>query len=157
MREVARAATVEDAPEVVRLGAQMFLEMGLDPDGAWRANAERRVAEGLADGSVAAWVVDDPDAAGGLAASACATVSRRLPGPHNPHGIAAYVQYVCTEPRHRGHGHGRAVMEALLDWCRAQGARVVELHATPDGEPLYRSLGFADAANPALRLRLGDG
>ena len=92
------------------------------------------------------FVVDAHDEAG--------TVAHRLPGPRNRGGRAGYVQYVCTEAKHRGRGLGRAVMEALVDWYRANGVGVVELHATADGEPLYRSMGFDEGDNPALRLPL---
>ena len=48
-------------------------------------------------------------------------------------------------------------MAALVDWYRRHGVGVVELHATADGESLYRSMGFDEGPNPALRLRLGLG
>src|SRR5438067_814722 len=81
-----RAANVADAAEVVRLGPLMFASMGLDPEGPWRAVAEARVADGLADGTVVAFVVDRDDEPGRLAANASGTVARRLPGPLNPTG-----------------------------------------------------------------------
>ena len=132
----------------------MFESMGLATDGDWQARALARVTTGLAEGTVVAFVVDDPERPGRLAASAAGTVAHRLPGPRNRGGRAGYVQYVCTEAKHRGRGLGRAVMEALVDWYRANGVGVVELHATADGEPLYRSMGFDEGDNPALRLPL---
>jgi hypothetical protein len=45
-------------------------------------------------------------------------------------------------------------MEALLGWFRDQGVRVADLKASPEGEPLYTSLGFARTSDPAMRLRL---
>ena len=68
-------------------------------------------------------------------------------------GRSGYVQWVATEPELRRRGAGRAVMRALLAWYGAAGVTVVELHATSDGEPLYRSLGFDDDGPPALRRR----
>jgi GNAT superfamily N-acetyltransferase len=149
-----RRADPADATEVARMGALMFESMGLAPDGEWRRAAERRLAAGLANGSVAAFVVDDPDVPGRLIANAAGTTADRLPGPLNPSGRAGYVQYVCTEAAQRGTGLGRAVMAAIIDWYRANDVGVVELHATADGEPLYASMGFSSGGNPALRLRL---
>ena len=41
-----------------------------------------------------------------------------------------------------------------LEWMREAGVGTVDLHASPDGEPLYRSLGFTEPGQPALTLRL---
>jgi GNAT superfamily N-acetyltransferase len=153
----ARPATPDDAAEVARLGAVMFESMGLAPAGGWRGHAESLLRDGLGRGYLAAFVVDDPGGGRRLVANAAGTMTQRLPGPLNPGGRAGYVQYVCTDTGFRGRGLGRAVLEALLDWYRAQGVGVVELHATEDGLALYRSMGFDEGSNPALRLRLGLG
>jgi hypothetical protein len=43
------------------------------------------------------------------------------------------------------------VLRGLLGWCHGRDIDVVELHATPSGEPLYRSLGFAERRSLELR------
>jgi hypothetical protein len=48
----------------------------------------------------------------------------------------------------------RAVTITLLDWFAARQVPSVELHATPDGESLYRALGFEQGWYPGLRIRL---
>ena len=47
----------------------------------------------------------------------------------------------------------RACVVAALDWARESGADSVSLHATADGESLYRGLGFVDTTYTELRLR----
>lgn len=143
-----------DAAEIARLGVLMFEALDLTPDDGFRRAAADAVAARIADGSVVAFVVDDPAGGGRLVANAAAVVTTRLPHPRNPSGRTAYVQYVCTEAAWRGRGLGRAVMEALVAWCRVNDVLLVELHASPDGLPLYRSMGFDENPNPALRLRL---
>ena len=59
-------------------------------------------------------------------------------------GRTGTVLNVYTQPAYRRRGYARAVMEALLDDVRAMGLCVVELKATDDGYPLYRSVGFED-------------
>lgn len=150
-----RAATLDDASEVVRLAALMFASMGLDvSDPEWVRAAEREYRARLG-GDLAAFVVDG-GGGGRLVASGAGTVSTRLPGPNNPSAQVGYIQWVATDPEARRQGLGRAVMEALLDWYDAQHISVVELHATIDGEPLYRSLGFRDDGPIALRRRTSD-
>ena len=42
-------------------------------------------------------------------------------------------------------------MQALLGWFAERGVSSVDLRASPDGEPLYTSLGFARTRDPAMR------
>jgi predicted acetyltransferase len=62
---------------------------------------------------------------------------------------------MATDPRQRRQGHARAVLTRLLERFRELDVRVVELHATATGEPLYRSVGFDEAPQLALQWRLG--
>ncbi len=150
----ARPAALADADEILRLAGVMFASMGLDlSDRTWEDEGRRHLRERLG-ADVAVFVVDHPDRDGRLVASAAGTIAARLPGPFNPSGRAGYVQWVCTDPGFRGRGMGRRVMTALLDWFDGRQVRIVELHATPMGEALYLSLGFADAPGQrALRRR----
>ena len=56
-----------------------------------------------------------------------------------------------TDPRYRGRGYARETTVALLDWFAAQGVTRVDLHATPEAEHLYRSLGFAEHSTALSR------
>jgi GNAT superfamily N-acetyltransferase len=106
----------------------------------------------MADGSVVAFVVDAPDGAG-LAACGVATVAARLPGPGNNGGHYGYVQSMATDERWRRRGCGRAVFQSLFDWFTDQGITAIDLHATDDGEALYRSFGFREGETIELRWR----
>jgi GNAT superfamily N-acetyltransferase len=59
---------------------------------------------------------------------------------------------VATDPGFRRRGYSRACMEALLGWYRQRGVARIDLRASPDGEPLYRALGFTPTAGRAMRL-----
>jgi ribosomal protein S18 acetylase RimI-like enzyme len=145
----ARAARSSDAAEVIRLAGIMFTSIGQDiQSGDWATLATRAFLDRIGrDAEV--FVVDENG--GGLVACAAGTIATRLPGPRNPSGRVGYVQWVATDPFHRRRGHGRAVMTALMDWYGAKQVHVVELHATPLGEPLYRSLGFTVEGAVAMR------
>jgi GNAT superfamily N-acetyltransferase len=146
-----RPATPQDAAEIVRLARLMYESMGVDgSEPIWQGEGERHVRERLGR-DVAVLVADHPDVPGQLVASAAGTIAERLPGPRNPCGKAGYIQWVATEPAFRRRGLARAMIEALLTWYEAEGVSNVELHATPDGEPLYRSLGFDDGPPLAMR------
>ena len=151
----ARRAHTGDIDELLRLATLMFTAVGLDPAiGNWQQHGRQRLVTGLDDGNVVGFVLDDHQSTGGLMAAALATINQRLPTPTNPDGRVAYVQWVATDPRFRRQGAARALMLALLQWATHEQIAYVDLHASADGEPLYRALGFAEARNPELRLRL---
>jgi GNAT superfamily N-acetyltransferase len=139
-------ARVGDAADLVALRAEMILAIRLRlVGGDWVAEAERFFAEGLADGTILA-VLARTDA-GEAAGSAAASLRRDPPSPWNPSGRSAYVHTVATMPGFRRRGVSRELMAALLERLTELGIARVELHATDDGEPLYRDLGFAERGN----------
>lgn len=148
----ARPATVEDIPELARLRELMWTSMGLAAaDDGWREACAEVLAAWIGAGSAAAMVVDGPD--GGLVACGVGSVDQRLPGSSNPTGRYGYIANMVTEPGFRGRGLATVVLAALLDWFSAQGIRTVDLHASAQGEPIYRAAGFAENTQRALRWR----
>jgi ribosomal protein S18 acetylase RimI-like enzyme len=153
MTEVRRAGP-DDADELMRLRAVMLAGMpGAAPSepGPWLqvgAGVLRRQLSDPAD-QLAAFVVDSPE---GLAACVVGAIDERLPGPRNPSPWKGYVYNVATDPAYRRRGFSRACMQALLDWFAGREIHTVDLRASIDGEPLYKSLGFQRTKDPAMRL-----
>jgi len=146
-----RPATLDDAATIAGHRYRMFLDIGdHDPQkldemteafGPW---LKSRMAAGeylgwlamASDGSVAAglglWLMDWP-----------------------PHVLGAgsrrgNIVNVYTEAAHRRRGLARLLMNAALEWCRANRVDVVILHASKDGRQLYESMGF----KPTNEMRL---
>ena len=63
------------------------------------------------------------------------------------------VLNVYTEPHARRQGLARRLMETAMVWCRDNGIRAVILHASPDGRPLYESLGLQIDERDAVEIR----
>lgn len=153
-----RRATAADAEELVRLRAVMLAAVGRETDDdGWRAAVTETLRARLAapESALAAFVVDRPDRPGTLASCAVGVIDYRIGGPGNLTGEAGYILSVATDPDQRRRGHSRRCLTALLDWYRSRGITRVDLRASADGEPLYRSLGFVRTTSPTMRLRLG--
>jgi GNAT superfamily N-acetyltransferase len=152
-----RRAKPDDAEALVRMRALMLEAMGVDtggPDAPWREVAFRYFAEGLASPETfAAFVIDDPDV--GVVACAAGHCNPHPPGPNDLSTQRGSLYNVSTEPAFRRRGLARACVVALLAWYRDEtDAGQIDLHATPDGAPLYLSLGFTTSAYPTQRLRV---
>jgi GNAT superfamily N-acetyltransferase len=151
---VVRPATVADVDELVRLRVVMLRAMGEAFDEAgdragWREAYATALAEMMTTGTTAAFVADDPGATaapGGpgapLVACGLVTLWRNVPGPRTTNGWRGHLASMVTEPEWRRRGLARTILGELLTWCETRGARRVDLHATPDGAPLYAALGF---------------
>ena len=60
-----------------------------------------------------------------------------------------------ASPAFRWRGLAKACVIALLDWYRDETeAGQIELHATEQGDSLYRALGFVETSYPAQRLTI---
>ena len=67
--------------------------------------------------------------------------------PMNPsflNGKTGEVLNVYTRPDHRRKGYAAAVMKKMLADAKKMDVTVIELKATDDGYPLYKSVGFSD-------------
>jgi ribosomal protein S18 acetylase RimI-like enzyme len=157
MTETARRATPEDAAELTRLRVVMFEGMGFgvsDLGPAWRQHSIGHFQARLRDtGEFAAFVIDKPGATG-LAACAVGWLNPHLMALNDLSGRRGYIANACTDEDYRSRGYGRATITPLLDWMRAAAVSRVDLHASVDGEPLYRSLGFAPPKFTGMTLRL---
>jgi GNAT superfamily N-acetyltransferase len=141
----------------MRLRAVMLAAVGTEPvPGPWQRAGVELLRDRLDEPSAttAAFVVDDAERPGGLAACAVGAIDQRLPGPRHPTGRLGYVYNVATDPARRRRGYSRACLVALLQWFDEQCITGVDLKASTDGEPLYAALGFARTAEPAMRRSL---
>lgn len=55
---------------------------------------------------------------------------------------------MATDPEHRGHGYGAAVLDRVLDELRLRGVEVVWCNARTTAEGLYRRAGFVVTGEP---------
>ncbi|MFL6123003.1 GNAT family N-acetyltransferase [Actinophytocola sp.] len=143
-----RRAVAGDVAELVRLRALLFEAIEVSGENGWRESLAGVLAEQVAAEGTRILVVDGD--AGGVAACGVGAVEQRLPGPRAHNGRVGQVYGVVTDPGYRRCGHSRAILECLLGWFRERGVARVDLHASREGEPLYRALGFVDHPEPGM-------
>ena len=149
-------ASLNDVEDLVRLRiGYLTADFGtLDPaqeEALWRelpAYFELHL-----DYDLLAFVARDEDS-GHIVCCAWLLLVTKPPSPRFPHGQTGTLFNVYTVPEHRRRGLARQVMLRLLDAARALKLDVVELHATEDGYPLYRSLGFEDDSSTHVAMRM---
>jgi GNAT superfamily N-acetyltransferase len=150
-----RPATIADIPHIVRHREQMFRDMRLAAAFDDMAPAfELWLRHALPSKTYLGWMAATE--IGDVAGGAGLIVMPWPPGPISLDPRCGFVFNVYTEPAHRKQGLARRLMEAIHDYCRAEGVERMVLNASPFGESLYRSMGYARTEEPMMRLRLAD-
>jgi len=151
---VVRSAVPQDFDAIIDLVAGMFQDLGTTvfPD-AWRHDLQQALASRLWS-DVAAFVAVDP--AGVPIAVAVGIIDQRLPSPRRPHGQIGYIEWLATNTRSRRQGAARAATTALLRWFDEHEIDVVDVHSSPNAQPIYSSLGFNNPTSRPMRRKRQD-
>ena len=150
MEIVIRPAAVDDVPVLLAHRRGMFRDMGHSGEEGMRrmlASAEQFIRSAFADGTYRAWIAE---VAGEAVGGGAVHIVPWIPGYADPSPCRAYVHNVYVEPAFRRRGIARAVMQAMIAWCRQRGFRSMTLHASDQGHSLYAGLGFT--ATNEMRL-----
>ena len=91
---------------------------------------------------------------GAIVSTAWLLLVEKPPSPRFPNGRTGVLFNVYTTPTHRREGLARRTMGALIEEAYRRRLDVIELHATEDGYPLYRALGFADDSTTHVAMRM---
>jgi GNAT superfamily N-acetyltransferase len=90
----------------------------------------------------------------GIVSCAWLLLIEKPPSPRFPHGRTGTLFNVYTAPEFRRRGLASRVMGALIEDARIRHLDLLELNATEDGYPLYRSLGFRNAHEKHRAMRM---
>ena len=128
----------------------MIDELDMAPAGfvaGWRERLAAFFASGLAAGAHGWFVARSPD--GSPVGCAGAMIGETTLLQVEP---TATIAGVYVAPTFRRRGVARSLTEAATAWARRRGCRQVRLMASPQAEPLYRSLGFTEGRELILTL-----
>lgn len=139
-----RQTSPDDLEEILRHRRFMFYDMGYHDEGVLDRlvqSSRPPMRRFLADGSYRGWFAI---AAGGpIVAGVGLLITELVSGPLSPDQICRpYLLNVYTYPQFRKHGLARQLTLKAVEWCRTEEFKVLWLHASEHGRPLYESLGF---------------
>lgn len=149
-----RPAVATDIDTLIRHRRMMWWDMGRRDETAleWSDAAARKyfsnaVPDGSYRGFLAVNAVGEVLGGGGIVISPWPGIfNQRTPR-------RAMILNMYVEREHRRRGIARALMEAMIAWCREQDFARVGLHASDEGRPLYEKLGFKPTNEMNLDLR----
>jgi GNAT superfamily N-acetyltransferase len=145
-----RLATPADAFLLAMQRVAMFRDMGRTTPELERPLLEsctEYMAKALARGEYVGWVAQltapSHPVIGGAGVQFRPLLPRTDPtGQVLLVGLEGLVLNVYVDQAHRRQGVARRLMETLIRWAPGAGIVRLVLHASPDGRPLYESLGF---------------
>ena len=80
-------------------------------------------------------------------------ILREQPGNFkNPSGKVGYILNMYTVEAYRRQGISTKILQHLIEDASVRGYKAFELHATPDGEPVYIKNGFHKHPEPTYRM-----
>ncbi len=138
-----RRATTADLDTLVAQRRAMFRDVHRKSDEVLDVmSAKFRVwaLEHMNAGDYLAWLVEAPD--GSIAAGGALWLMDWPPHVIGVNSQRGNILNVYTADDFRKRGLARAMMEAILAWCRENSIDTVILHASPFGRSLYESMGF---------------
>jgi len=147
-----RRATAADAEAVGEQRRRMFLDAEVSfavPEEAMVANFIAWVRPKLEDGSYAAWLAEQE----GRVVAGAGLWEMEWP-PHFMHDQPrrAYLLNFYVEPEMRRQGLAGQLLDLAVVEATARGIRVVTLHASKFGKPVYEQYGFKMSNEMMLRL-----
>ena len=149
-----RRATPDDAPTITAQRHQMFADNELTTEAAYAQmdlTFEPWVRERLTDGRYVGLFLEEEEAI----LAACGIFFADFP-PHflDPNPLRAYLLNFYTAPQARGRGLATQLLQHAVDECKQANVRVITLHASKFGRPIYEKFGFTQNNEMILRPTL---
>jgi GNAT superfamily N-acetyltransferase len=153
---VYRHAEVGDVRVLVDLRVRFLKELHGHPEDhetkVVRDSLLKYFTEAIPSGDFVAWVAEY----GGNIVATSGMVVWQKPAIYGgvESGRLGYLLNFYTIPEARGRGIATRLLSELIREAKSMGLRYLHLHASKDGESIYRRAGFAEPKMPELELRL---
>lgn len=153
---VYRRARVDDVRVLVDLRVRFLKELRSHPEDyetkVVRDSLLKYFTVAIPSGDFVAWVAEY----GGKIIATSGMVVWQKPAMYGgvESGKLGYLLNFYTIPEARGRGISSRLLNELIGEAKSMGLRYLHLHASKDGEPIYRRAGFVEPKMPELEFRL---
>jgi GNAT superfamily N-acetyltransferase len=137
-----RKANVDDIPTLIAMRKQQLLDEGLNPDANIDVEMKDYFLHTLSDGSFISWLAVEKSK---IVATSGLCFYQLPPSYSNPTGRVAYVTNMFTVKEYRKKGISSHLLTLILDEAKRLNYKVIRLHASADGKPIYSKAGFVDS------------
>jgi ribosomal protein S18 acetylase RimI-like enzyme len=147
-----RFASVADAELIAAQRRKMFSDSGQADDANMQTMAAKFVTwvkPRLADGSYVGWLVQDREQ---VIAGAGMWLVDFPPHFMDAEPIRAYLLNFYVDVAFRGHGLAYTLLKTSIVEAQSRGIKVISLHASKFGKPLYERNGFEPTNEMMLRI-----
>jgi GNAT superfamily N-acetyltransferase len=150
-----RRATVDDAALITQHRHLMFADNNFTTEDRLREMDlafEPWVHAHLADGTYIGLFLeeDGPEDQNKVLSSGGIFLMEFPPHWMDPEPLRPYLLNFYTVPEARGRGYAKQILEAAVAECRRHGPRVITLHASRFGRPIYERYGFTASTEMML-------
>ena len=137
-----RLSTIEDIPVLIDLRKKQLVDEGQSSDVDMDQELTEFFNKHFADNTLIEWMAEDD---GKIVATAAVMLIEFPPAFTNPSGIKGYITNMYTDPKYRGRGMAKELLNKVLAEARDIGVKNILLAASDMGKPVYRKVGFEDA------------
>jgi GNAT superfamily N-acetyltransferase len=150
-----KKATISDIETIIDYRIIFLKEAqgipGKELEQSLRKSLRQYFTKSLENDSFISWIAEYESKLIGISGM----VIREQPGNFEiPKGRTGYVLNMFTLKEYRNNGIGSLLFQKLIDEANQRNLDRIELHATQDGEPIYRRFGFTEPHDKVLEFRL---
>lgn len=136
-----RRATEEDISQFVELRKVQLIDEGLAPVNNIDIQLKKFFELGFKEGSLISWIAEE----GGIIVATSGICFFQYPPTYsNPSGKNGYITNMYTKNQYRGKGIASDLLELVVGEAKKQDCKIVRLHASKQGESVYKRFGFVD-------------
>jgi ribosomal protein S18 acetylase RimI-like enzyme len=150
-----KRATKSDIETIIEYRITFLKErhgnQALELESRLRQSLRQYFTKSLKDDSFVSWIVEYENKPIGFSGM----VIREQPGSFEiPSGKTGYILNMFTLKEYRRNGIGSILFQKLMEEAKQKNLDKIELHATSDGEPIYKQFGLVKSHNKTLELIL---